>query len=81
MSGGEEELAAVRRMAREIVADLGGRYPETNAHDTAAAVAIALGVMVAAQVALGGVKPGRGGHVLRHLFDMAELTAEGCLQP
>ncbi|RSV11648.1 hypothetical protein CA235_18435 [Sphingomonas sp. ABOLF] len=81
MSSEKEQLENVRRIGREIVSDLSARYGGVNAHDVTAAMAMAIGTMVAAQVALGGIKLGRGGHALRHLFDMAELTAEQCLDP
>ena len=80
MSAEEDGLANAHRIAREIVADLGARYADNRPHEITVAMAIALGTMVAATNALGGFKPGRGGHALRRLFDMAELTAERCLE-
>lgn len=75
--GGPEEAEKIGKLLIDYLQE---NYPDTHPMTATAAMAMALGAMVASMGALGLTKPGRSGHLLDHLFKMAEGAAERGLE-
>lgn len=62
----------------KILDTIGDCQPQLSPLDATAAMAIALGSMIASMDELGLTKPGRAGTMLKALFELAEqVAAEG----
>jgi hypothetical protein len=59
----------------KILESIENHQPELSPLDATAAMAIALGGMVASMAEMGMTKPGRSGAMLKKLFDLAEQVA------
>lgn len=69
-----------KKIALDVVGQLERRHPNVHPMQVTAAVAMALGAMVASMSANGISKPGRSGHLLKHLFAIAESQATEALE-
>jgi hypothetical protein len=70
------EIIESKRLASVVVDALKNDPSEAHPMQSMAALAFALGAMVASASQLGITKPGQSGKLLDHLFKLAESSAE-----
>lgn len=75
MSGPNTDFDGAQFIAGQIAVYLQAEHGDSHPMQSTAAVAIALGAMVATLNELGFTKAGQSGKLLKHLFALAEQTA------